>query len=140
MEKKALYFGFGDGGHTLQNKDGLSTWGPVKDKYPGFPWESVDWLDGSILKNRRVHDHPDGRVHVTGGGSPDHFWFAFVWWDRSGDHRGASNSGFYVTGFGTPVKETYFAIAKIAFDYACKQWPNVVSRQLFPLVIEEHTI
>lgn len=136
-DKQALYFGYGSGGHFLRGKDGWTESGLLGDYAPGFPWESAAWLDGSILNNRKVPDQPDGRVHVVGGGR-EHFWFAFVWWDRSGDTRPGSNSGFYVRGFGVPVRETYFTVAKIAFDYACGVWPQVVERQRFPLVIEEH--
>lgn len=136
-DKQALYFGYGPGGHFLRGKDGWRELGPVGDYAPGFPWESAAWLDTSILKNMKIPDRPDGRVYVTGGGR-EYFWFAFVWWDRSGDERPGSNSGFYVRGFGVPVRETYYAIAKVAFDYACGEWPDVVARQRFPLVIEEH--
>ena len=83
----------------------------------------------------KVTDWPDGRVYTVGGGR-EHFWFAFVWWDRSGDKRGASNSGFYVRGFGVPVRETYDAIAPIVFEFACSQWPDVIGRQAFPLVLQ----
>ena len=138
MEKQALYFGFGNGGHFLRGKDGWrdAGGGYPGDYAPGFPWQSAAWLDTSLLKNRKIPDAPDGRVHVTGGGA-SHFWFAFVWWDRSGDSRPGSNSGFYVRGFGSPVCETFNAIARIAFDYACEEWPDVVARQLFPLALVE---
>jgi hypothetical protein len=134
-DKQALYFGYVSGGHFLRGKDGWRDCGGHPGDYaPGFPWESAAWLDGSLLKNMKVPDWPDGRVHVVGGGR-DVFWFAFVWWDRSGDKRAASNSGFYVRGFGAPVRETYNAIARIAFEWACKEWPDVVARQFFPLTI-----
>jgi hypothetical protein len=108
-DKLALYFGYGRGGHFLR--------GPLRDtldpqqEYPGFPW-SIGSLDCGLLKNGKVPDAPDGRVHWTCGGKPV-LWHAFFWWDRSGDKRGASNSGFYVRGF----------------------WPKVVERQRFPLVL-----
>lgn len=92
---------------------------------PGFPWnESL--LDCGLLRNRKVLDKPDGRVHWTCGGTP--LWLAFVWWDRSQDHRGASNSGFYVQGFSHLERHE-------AFVFACKQWPDVVRRQHHPLVL-----
>jgi hypothetical protein len=139
VDKQALYFGFGYGGHFLRGKDGWKETSPLKDYAPGFPWESASWLDGSLLNNKKVPDQPDGKVYVVGGGR-EHFWFAFVWWDRSGDKRPGSNSGFYVRGFGTPVKETFYPIAQIAFEYACKEWPEVVARQHFPLVIQERPL
>lgn len=135
MEKQALYFGFGDGGHFLRARDG---WKDCHrhpgDRAPGFPWQSASWLDSSLLVNRKVPDRPNGRVQVVGGGR-EHFWFAFAWWDRSGDSRPGSNSGFYVRGFGVPVRETFDIIATVAFDYACKEWPDVVARQAFPLTL-----
>lgn len=119
----ALYFGYGSGGHFLRGGQ-RNTIDPQKD-VPGFPW-SIDLLDTGLLQNRKVPDDPDGRVHWTGGGRS--FWFAFFWWDRSGDKRGASNSGFYVQGF----RHTE---SRAAFAYACQQWPDVVARQLHPLVL-----
>lgn len=120
--KRALYFGFGSGGHFLRVND----WRTVDPgEIPGFPWD-VTLLDTGLLKNRKVPDMPDGRVHWTGGGVP--LWLAFFWWDRSGDKRGASNSGFYVQGF-SPRE------AQAALDFACEQWPDVAKRQELPLVL-----
>lgn len=121
--KKALYFGqCGNGpGHFLRDKAN-TTLQPTD--IPGLPW-SIGLMDGGLLRNRGTPDEPDGKVHWTGGGIPD-FWFAFVWWDRSGDSRPNSNSGFYVRGFG-PGQEHE------AFAYACEIWPDVVRRQKFKL-------
>ncbi len=116
--KRALYFGYGSGGHFLRSGPYQSTLNPQRE-FPGFPWD-ITLLDGGLLKNRGVPDWPDGRVHWTCGGSP--LWLAFFWWDRSGDSRGASNSGFYVQGFS-------HVQAQEAFAFACEQWPDVVSRQ-----------
>ncbi|KKN81362.1 hypothetical protein LCGC14_0319750 [marine sediment metagenome] len=126
-EKFAYYFGFAPGsGHFLQGgKDRLSLEPP-----PGSPWK-IEHLDGGLLRNRQVPDKPDGRVHWTCGGRPD-CWFAFVWWDRSGDKRGACNSGFYVKGFQARRED-----AQPAFEFACVAWPRIVARQLFPLVLQE---
>ncbi len=109
-EKLALYFGYGDGGHFLRGITGSrsSTLEPQR-YFPGFPWE-IQHLDTGLLVNREVPDQPDGRVHWTCGGTP--LWLAFFWWDRSGDPRGASNSGFYVQGFS-------HLEAQAAFEYAC---------------------
>lgn len=124
-KKRALYFGYGSGGHFLRGLDRDSL-DPPRD-CPGFPWE-IDLLDSGLLENRKVKDNPDGRVHWTAGGTP--LWLAFFWWDRSGDKRGASNSGFYVHGFSHLDRAA-------AFEYACSQWPKVVARQRFPLVLVE---
>lgn len=119
--KRAFYFGCLDrAGHFLRETDGATVY-----NVPGFPW-GEGLLDGGLLRNRKVPDEPDGRVHWTGGGQP--FWFAFFWWDRSGDKRGNSSSGFYVQGF--PHMEP-----QAAFDYACAQWPDIVARQIHPLVL-----
>ncbi len=123
--KLALYFGYGDGGHFLRNGPWRSTLNPERD-YPGFPW-TIDLLDTGLLKNRGVLDRPDGRVHWTCGGTP--LWIAFFWWDRSGDSRPGSDSGFYVQGFSHLEAEK-------AFAYACEQWPDVVARQKYPLVLQ----
>jgi len=123
--KRALYFGCGSTlGHYLFGAESYRTLHPVRD-FLGFPWD-IGALDGGLLKNRKVPDEPDGRVHWTCGGAP--LWIAFFWWDRSGDKRPASNSGFYVQGF--EHTET-----QAALDYAMKQWSNVTARQLFPLVL-----
>lgn len=121
--RRALYFGYGSGGHFLRLSTCESTLDPAR--IPTFPW-SIRLLDTGLLENRKVPDVCDGRVHWTGGGTP--FWFAFFWWDRSGDRRGKSNSGFYVQGFAHTE-------ARAAFEYACSQWPDVVKRQRHPLVL-----
>lgn len=131
-DRVALYFGFGSGGHFLRDAHGT-----CEHRLPaGFPWEP-HFLDGRFLVNRKVPDDPDGRVHWVVGGRPA--WFAFTWWDRSGDKRGASNSGFYVRGFAPePItREAVEAAAPAAFAFACEQWPGVVSRQLYPLVLQD---
>jgi hypothetical protein len=127
--KRALYFGYGSGGHFLRDSGGARTLAP-EETIPGFPWSGA-LLDSRLLTNRGVPDDPDGRVHWVCGGTP--LWLGFVWWDRSGDKRGASNSGFYVQGF-------HHAERQAAFDFACAQWPDVVARQLYPLVLVEHEI
>lgn len=123
-EKVALYFGYGSGGHFLRRGDSFRTLSPEED-IPGFPWTGA-LLDSRLLSNRGVPDVPDGRVHWVVGGTP--LWLGFVWWDRSGDKRGASNSGFYVQGF-------HHTELQAALDFACSQWPDVVARQHHPLVL-----
>lgn len=129
-DKLALYFGFGSGGHFLRSVEPWNkTLDPQRD-YPGFPWE-IQHLDSGLLNNRKVRDNPDGRVHWTCGGRPD-LWYAFFWWDRSGDSRSNSNSGFYVRGF-------EFYEQRAAFDFALGAWPAVVERQRFPLRLVENS-
>lgn len=86
-------------------------------------------MDGELLRNGRVADVETGHVHFTCGGHLA-FWYAFNWWDRSVDKRGASNSGFYVRGFGWQEKEA-------AFEYAKFKFPGVVERQRYPLILWE---
>lgn len=127
--KLALYFGCWDRvGHYLHHQDGKTIYDP-KVQLAGFPW-SVGLLDGGLLNNGKRADICDGKVFWTCGGST--FWYAFFWWDRSVDGRGASNSGFYVRGFGWPE-------ARWAFDYACAAFPKVVARQKQPLALQAPT-
>lgn len=124
--KQAVYFGYKNGGgHFLQVPDRYGY--PDPKDIPTFPW-SIGLLDGGLLQNGKVPDMPDGRVFSTCGGTP--LWIAFFWWDRSGDKRGASNSGFYVQGFELNDKQA-------AFDYACSIFPDVVARQKYPLVLQQ---
>jgi hypothetical protein len=133
--KRALYFGYTyGGGHFLHHSDtGRLSLCPERE-VQGFPWNG-GLLDTGLLNNRKVPDDPDGRVHWTCGGKP--LWFAFFWWDRSGDSRGNSSSGFYVLGFepNELTRETGWEAARAAFEFACDQWPDVVRRQKFPLVL-----
>lgn len=125
--KRVIHFGYQEhAGHFLQGGEGPGGWNPP----PGFPW-NFNFIDGGLLENRKVPDYPDGRVHWTCGGKP--VWIAFFWWDRSGDKRGASNSGFYVQGFDPRIK----ADRQAALDYACEQWPKVAARQHFSLRLED---
>ncbi len=89
-------------------------------------------MDTGLLRNGKVPDVPDGRVFWTCGGNKA-FWYAFYWWDRSVDTRGACNSGFYVRGFGWPE-------AQSAFAYACAQFPHVVERQKYALVLQDKVL
>jgi hypothetical protein len=127
LGKLALYFGCGRGaGHYMHAPSGETIWRPRR-AYPDFPWED-GIIDGGFLVNAGVQDIPDGRVFWTCGGA-DAFWYAFYWWDRSVDMRGASNSGFYARGFGWSEEQA-------AFDYTCTQYPAVVNRQKHPLVLQ----
>ena len=126
LGKLALYFGCWErSGHYLHDIYGSH----LEPSSVDLPWDYT-LLDTGLLENRKVPDSPDGRVHWTCGGNKA-FWYAFVWWDRSIDTRGACNSGFYVRGFGWPE-------ATAAFDYACAQFPSVVERQEYKLILVEH--
>lgn len=123
----ALYHGcWREPGHYLHNAQGRHLWERDADALQ-LPWKPSH-MDGGLLKNGKRVDHPDGRVWWTAGGLT--FWYAFYWWDRSGDKRGASNSGFYVRGFGWPEPQA-------AFDYACVQFPHIVARQRHPLILQD---
>lgn len=137
QKKRALYFGCrnkNEPGHYLQ--EGYKTMydPPAEIAF----WSNV--MDGTLLQNGRHPDVIDGRVWWTCGGQPD-LWYAFFWWDRSGDSRSNSNSGFYVGGFAPEVltPETATANAELAFRYACEAYPYVVSRQRFPLVLQQQS-
>lgn len=123
--KLALFFGADPIGHYLHHPNGKKLWNAQRD-VPGFPW-SEGLLDSGLLKNGSRSDVYDGKVFWTCGGRA--LWYAFFWWDRSGDSRGASNSGFYVRGFGWPETTA-------AFEYACAQFPRIVARQEYPLVLQ----
>jgi hypothetical protein len=126
LGKLALYFGCWDrAGYFMRRKSGATIYDPQR-YVPRFPW-SEESLDGGLLKNGNHRDTYDGKVFWTCGGAA--FWYAFFWWDNSIDHRGGSNSGFYVRGFGWPE-------AQEAFDYACGEFPAVVARQKYPLVLQ----
>ncbi|MBB4148020.1 hypothetical protein ACFSUK_28635 [Sphingobium scionense] len=126
--KSALYWGcWGAPGHYLHDPQGRTVWEREASAIQ-LPWKPSH-MDGGLLKNGKRADDPDGRVWWTCGGLT--FWYAFYWWDRSGDKRGASNSGFYVRGFGWPEAEQ-------AFAFACKSFPQIVARQKFPLTLQEH--
>lgn len=128
LGKKALYFGcWNQAGHYLHDVRGRSIHSSHHDRPSDLPWEEYI-MDGTLLTNGKIPDIPSGKVYWTCGGR-DAFWYAFYWWDRSVDKRGACNSGFYVRGFGYPE-------AQEAFDWACTQFPHVVERQKYPLVLQ----
>lgn len=125
LGKLALYFGcWRQVGHYLHNVAGETV--RVDSSPLRLPWTD-GLMDGGLLKNGERPDVYDGKVFWTVGGNP--FWYAFYWWDNSIDKRRASNSGFYVRGFGWPETQQ-------AFDYACEQFPHVVARQKHPLVLQ----
>jgi len=125
LGKKALYFGcWKTPGHFLHETSGAAHLYDVPDD---LPWDE-GLMDGGLLRNAKVKDVPTGQVYWTCGGDKA-FWYAFFWWDRSVDGRGACNSGFYVRGFGWPE-------ARAAFDFACNEFRFVVERQKYPLVLQ----
>jgi len=124
LGKFSLYFGcWNQAGHFLHDISGHHIYDIPED----FPWTET-LMDTGLLKNGKVMDVPTGEVYWTCGGNKA-FWYAFYWWDSSVDTRGACNSGFYVRGFGWPE-------AQAAFDYACTQFPHVVKRQKYSLVLQ----
>ncbi|TGQ69532.1 hypothetical protein EN829_014955 [Mesorhizobium sp. M00.F.Ca.ET.186.01.1.1] len=126
LGKLALYFGCLESGHFLHRPGGRTIYRPELD-LPDLPWSDA-LMDTGLLKNGNRPDVCDGKVFWTCGGAGA-FWYAFYWWDRSGDGRGNSNSGFYVRGFGWPE-------AQAAFDYACAEFQEVVSRQRHALLLQ----
>lgn len=127
MTQRAFYFGcYGNTGHHLRGFGSRRTLCDPIRQICGFPLVLPE-LDGALLKARGVPDEYDGRVYWQT--SENGKWLAFVWWDRSGDSRPGSNSGFYVIGF-TALE------LQAAFDFACAQWAEVVARQTVPLVLE----
>lgn len=148
-QKRAFYFGCWDRvGHYLHDHKGRSVnefsnagdsvWKTYGQALPDItiPW-NTGHMDSGLLTNGKHRDVVDGKVFWTCGGRDD-LWYAFVWWDRSVDQRGASNSGFYVQGFGPEdlTPDTAKANAKLAFEYACGVFPKIVARQFAPLVLQ----
>ena len=132
IEKMAFYFGAWSKtrlGHYLYKPDETVIWNPKRD-LKGIPW-GEGLMDAGLLKNGRRRDIVDGKVFWTCGGADiNYLWHAFIWWDRSADSRGNSNSGFYTFGF--PGKGGQHD----AFTYACEQFPQIVQRQSFPLDLQ----
>ena len=125
LGRLALYFGcWHSPGHYLHDSNGTRLY---NERPNDLPWEE-SIMDTELLRNGKVPDNPDGRVFWTCGGAVA-LWYAFYWWDRSVDKRGACNSGFYVRGFGWPEAQT-------AFDYACYKFHHVVSRQKHTLILQ----
>ena len=134
MEKRALYFGCRgarEPGHFLQEGSKTLWVTPSEIEF----WDHL--MDGGLLKNGKRDDVPDGRVWWTCGGKLG-LWYAFYWWDRSGDRRSSSNSGFYVSGFGPDVitPESTRSNALPAFQFACQSYPRVIERQHHLLVLQ----
>lgn len=132
VAKRALYFGcYQRIGHCLVSEGRDVQLHSIE----GFPWD-YNLLDAGLLINRKVPDEPNGVVHWVAGGNP--LWIGFFWWDRSGDKRSNSNSGFYVQGFDAlgVEREHRPAVIAAAFEFASQQWPDVVARQSHPLVLQ----
>lgn len=99
----------------------------------GFPWTG-QLCDTGLLINTKVPDRPDGRVWWTLARTAiDVRWYAFYWWDRSGDKRPNSNAGFYVRMLDSREDEPFGPEATLAFEYAKSVWPKVVARQKYAL-------
>lgn len=121
MIKRAYYYGYVSGGHFLYEPGPLAIYHEEVT-----PWD-LQLMDTGLLKNGKHADIVDGRVFWTCAKGP---WLAFVWWDRSGDKRPNSNSGFYVQGFEHTER-------KDAWEFACSQFPAIIKRQSCPLVLQE---
>ena len=120
--KEVYYFG------VLRNT-GHHLWHPTKfhinpNYIPDFLWSLSD-LDGGLLEKIQAFDRYDGRVYWA----RQQDWFMFLWWDRSGDKRSQSNSGFYVKGFNT---NQYVA----AFQYASDKFYEIIKRQSINLTLQ----
>lgn len=125
LDHLALCFGFIESyGHGLRSATSNRV---DPTKILGLPWR-MEHMDCGLLRNGEHEDVYDGRVFWTCGGRQI-LWLAFVWWDRSGDRRGASNSGFYVRGFQVADRQA-------AFNYAGTVFPKVIERQKYPLVLQ----
>jgi hypothetical protein len=126
IKRLALFFGCWERhqlGHCLYrpNNESIS-----RRDCPSLPW-SEGLMDTGLLRNGKHQDIIDGKVFwICGGRDINCLWHAFVWWDRSGDQRPNSNSGFYTYGF----PHNQFAEA---FAFACSQFPTIVNRQRVPL-------
>ena len=128
LGRMALYFGcWKDKGHFLHDVNGWHVYDSNGRKPADLPWDEC-LMDATLLRNGKVPDIPTGNVYWTCGGK-DAFWYAFYWWDRSVDKRGACNSGIYVRGFDHHEPQT-------AFEYGCSQFPHVIARQAFPLELQ----
>lgn len=130
MAFDALYFGYirRGGGHFLRRQDMSTVYDP--SEVPTFPraWTGA-LLDTGFLRNGKHPDVIDGKVFWTLAGGP--IWYAFFWWDSSGDQRSNSNSGFYVSGFDYEQEQA-------AFDYARLRFPTIVARQRVPLALADY--
>lgn len=84
-------------------------------------------MDGMLLEELSIKDHPDGRVHWTKIQKNNTTWFCFVWWDRSMDMRQGSNSGFYIKTKDSDMQYTQ------AYRLVCDTFPQVIKRQKFNL-------
>lgn len=117
MKQEAYYFGVRDGrGHRLYKRtEALLKY----DIIGNFPWDDRQ-LDGGFLDQWRIDDNPDGRIHWI----YEKDWFVFCWYDRSGDRRPGSNSGFYVSGYqdNEQIK---------AFQFASVEFSDIIRRQNF---------
>ena len=126
----AVYFGYIENhGHGLRTSN-LPYWKrpDPKEIVPRFHWE-YKHLDCGLLRNGNHQDIYDGKVFWTVSTE----WYAFMWWDRSGDNRGASNSGLYLHGLETSADP---AMVKAAWAAVQTFFPDVIKRQTVPLVLQ----
>lgn len=122
MNPAAFYFGCLDPerhGHFIYENGVKCSLDPARF---GIPWP-IKMIDTGLLHLLGVKDEVTGiAYHSMTVNNEKKLWHAFVWWDRSGDTRPNSNSGFYVTGFDKDQKVE-------AFEFAKRYWPEVVERK-----------
>ena len=128
---EALFFGCWSttkGGHFLYRENGSTIY--LNKLENNIPWNEA-LMDTGLLKNGKHKDIIDGKVYWTLGGlNINCLWHSFFWWDRSGDKRSNSNSGFYTYGF----QHNHQAEA---FKFACNKFPSIIGRQSVTLKLQE---
>lgn len=123
QERKAFYFGCLDQhGHRFHGRPLVVKPNALGEEPVDFPW-TIQQADTGLLLDGMHYDVIDGRVWWQFGKASVYPWYAFVWWDRTGDDRPNSNSGFYVTSILEPVD---------AFKFAISTFPEVSRRQRAP--------
>ena len=129
MEKRAYYTGtLRQAGHYfwLDHHKSVLYASQIMEAIPDFIDIWATRWDGELLKNGKRPDRYDGKVWAIPAKGP---WIAFVWWDNSIDKRNGSNSAFYVSGFEWEDRDA-------ALEFAIGKWPEVVSRQHQPLILQ----
>lgn len=127
---EAYYFGcWKDTGHYWHDRSGRSILHRFDERFP----ESLrkGHIDGNFCPGAPVELYGrHSRPEVEGEASLHYIegWTVLAWWDRSVDHRSASNSALVVKG-------TYDFTAIL--EIAKAQYPHVMKRQRQPLVLVE---
>lgn len=126
MSNDSFYFGVWDSnlGHYLRDTMGKTYW----DVPAGFPWEPHE-IDGRLTQHtcKKIQSYcgcgslPEG-VAITHHKSG---WTAIGFWDRSADHRGASNGNFFFKG-----DHSFSEMLELAK----KNFPHIMDRVKFDIV------